>query len=147
MRHRFHSICPYFAMFPESFAERWIQRVTEPGDVILDPFCGRGTTPFQALLMRRRAVACDLNPVAFCVTRAKTNAPNSSNVLRRLTGLEREFKIKDWTIEIDELPEFFSVAFSRITLMQLLYLRKRLHWRTSETDCMISALILGKLHG
>ena len=25
MRHRFHALCPYFAMFPESFAEYWIK--------------------------------------------------------------------------------------------------------------------------
>lgn len=75
MRHPFHAICPYFAMFPESFPERWIEELTEPGDVVLDPFCGRGTTPFQALLMGRHAIASDINPVAYCVTRAKLRAP------------------------------------------------------------------------
>ncbi len=53
MRHRFHSICPYFAMFPESFPEKWIDKLTNPGDTVFDPFSGRGTTPFQALLMNR----------------------------------------------------------------------------------------------
>ena len=34
MRHRFHSICPYFAMFPESFAETWISNLTKRGDTV-----------------------------------------------------------------------------------------------------------------
>ena len=72
-RHRFHSLCPYFAMFPERFAETWISRLTKPGDRVLDPFCGRGTTPFQSVLMGREAIACDINPVASCVSKAKTN--------------------------------------------------------------------------
>ena len=59
MRNRFLSLCPYFAMFPESFAETWIERLTSPGQVVLDPFCGRGTTPFQAVLMNRRAIGVD----------------------------------------------------------------------------------------
>src|SRR5260370_33378460 len=71
MRHRFHALCPYFAMFPESFASTWIERLTKPGEVVLDPFSGRGTTAFQALLMRRRAIACDVNDVASWPRRAK----------------------------------------------------------------------------
>ena len=98
MRHRFHSLCPYFAMFPESFAERWIARYSKPGQVILDPFCGRGTTPFQALLMGRRAIACDTNSVAYCVTRAKTNAPALSSIRRRITQLEQSFRARAWSV-------------------------------------------------
>src|SRR5437867_9643348 len=91
MRHRFHALCPYFAMFPESFAAHWIATLTQPGDVILDPFCGRGTLPFQALLMGRLGVGVDVNPVAYCISRAKTCAPPLAAVRRRLTRLERDF--------------------------------------------------------
>ena len=74
MRHRFHALCPYFAMFPETFVEEWVGRLTKRGDLVVDPFCGRGTTPFQSLLMGRRAFAVDISPVAYCITHAKTNA-------------------------------------------------------------------------
>lgn len=147
MRHRFHSLCPYFAMFPESFAGKWIGRLTEPGDVVLDPFCGRGTMPFQALLDGRRAVGCDVNPVAYCVTKAKTSAPRPSAVKRRLTLLERDFEPTVWERARRRLPRFFHRAYTPYTLRQVLYLRDRLDWRRSKTDCMIAALVLGALHG
>lgn len=147
VRHRFHSLCPYFAMFPETFAEKWIDRLTKPGEVVLDPFCGRGTTPFQALLMKRKALACDVNPVAYCVTRAKTNAPDRSSIRRRITSLEREFDSRAWENARVGLPPFFRHAYSSQTLRQLLYLRNRLNWRESFVDCMIAALTLGSLHG
>ncbi len=147
LRHRFHAICPYFAMFPESFAETWIRRLTKPGDVVLDPFCGRGTAPFQAVLMGRDAIAGDINPVAYCVTRAKTNAPAARAVRRRLTILERAFSWRDWEHERRALPEFFHYAFDRATLRQLLYLRRSLHWSRTNVDSMIAALALGSLHG
>ncbi len=147
MRNRFHALCPYFAMFPESFAETWIDRLTKPGDVVLDPFCGRGTAPFQALLMDRRAVGNDINPVAFCLTKAKLGAPVKSSVLRRVGELERGFDMRSWEPRRRVLPKFFHLAFSRSTLRQLLYLRATLDWRRSRVDAMIASLTLGSLHG
>ena len=40
MRHRFHSTCPCFAMFPETFVEKHLAATTFAG-VVFDPFCGR----------------------------------------------------------------------------------------------------------
>jgi hypothetical protein len=134
-------------MFPESFAERWIEALSQPGETVLDPFCGRGTTPFQALLMGRRAIAGDINPVAYCVTRAKTNPPPLGSLRRRITFVERRYDAAKWTRVITTLPEFFHFAYSPSTLAQLLYLRATLNWRRSAVDTMIAALVLGSLHG
>lgn len=147
MRHRFHALCPYFAMFPESFAGRWIQDLSRPGDIVLDPFCGRGTAPFEALLRGRSAVGCDINPVAYCVSRAKMNAPPAAVVRGRLTKLRNGFKLQKWEPSAAGLPEFFRYAFSPLTLSGLLYLRACLRWERSDVDCMIAALVLGSLHG
>ena len=147
MRHRFHSLCPYFAMFPESFVETWVGRLTKPGAIVLDPFCGRGTTPFQSLLMGRRAVGSDINPVAYCITRAKTNAPTAKSIRRRITELEKQYSFRKWESARRRMPEFFHFAYSMESLRQLLYLRHKLNWEENDTDCMIAALVLGALHG
>lgn len=147
MRNRFHALCPYFAMFPESFVETWVDRLSRRGDTILDPFCGRGTTPFQSLLMERRAIGCDVNPVAYCVTRAKTSAPSIASVRRRLTYFENRYDPQDWERDRRRLPLFFRRAYQPQTLRQVLFLRAMLKWQASEVDCMIAALVLGSLHG
>ena len=150
MRHRFHAICPYFAMFPENFAERWIVELSKPGQFVLDPFCGRGTTPFQAMLLGRNAVACDTNNVAFCLTRAKTNAPTLDEVLERIQKLEDGYDRAKRNVKeegIRELGEFFHLAFAKGVLSRLLYLREALRWKEDHRDCMIAALLLGALHG
>jgi hypothetical protein len=134
-------------MFPERFAQHWISEMSAPGDLVLDPFCGRGTTPFQALLQDRRALASDTNAVAYCVTRAKINAPSKARVLRRLAQLRRDYDPTAEAQRTQPLPEFFGFAFAPTTLNQLLYLRRRLRWRTSDTDAFIAALLLGSLHG
>ncbi len=147
MRHRFHALCPYFAMFPESFAERWICELTAPGDVVLDPFSGRGTTALTAVLLGRRAVACDVNDVAYCLTRAKTSPPPLCRVLQRIDRLADEFDGRKWRTGTEALPDFFQMAFHGRTLQQILCLREKLDWRKGRTDTMIAALALGSLHG
>lgn len=97
--------------------------------------------------MGRGALACDINPVAYCVTTAKTNAPRAKAVRRRITELEKGFDHKSWEGQRRKVPEFFHYAYTRATLRQLLYLRSSLHWEDNETDGMIAALILGALHG
>jgi len=140
-------MCPYFAMFPEGFAEEWIERLTKPGDTVLDPFSGRGTTALQALLMGRKAVACDVNDVAYCLTKAKTNAPPLRSVFRRLTRLKKGFDRRSWWRVAANQSEFFHFAYAPRTREQLLYLRKVLRWQSSPVDAMIGALVLGSLHG
>lgn len=134
-------------MFPESFAKQWIEQLSERGDVVLDPFSGRGTTPFQALLSGRAAIGNDINPVAVCLTRAKTNAPRLSAVKQRITSLETRFVSARENTEAAGLPRFFAHAYAPATLKQILFLRHSLRWRTSAVDCMLAGLVLGSLHG
>jgi hypothetical protein len=150
MRHRLHSICPYFAMFPETFAAEHITAWTEPGNWVLDPFSGRGTTLFQGLLMDRRAVATDTNPVAYCLTAAKAALPTLADLLRELDQLAGAFgrsRSAARRAARKSLPEFFGRAFYWTTLEQVLFLRATLCWRDDPTHTFIAALVLGCLHG
>ncbi|MBV9139806.1 MAG: hypothetical protein JO115_02590 [Pseudonocardiales bacterium] len=152
MRHRFHSMCPYFAMFPESFAESWIEELTQPGDLVLDPFSGRGTAPFQALLMGRAAVGGDINPVAYVLTRAKLRSPSLRQLLARIDELEEKSRVavrQRESIDGDqgENRDFFELAFAPRTLVQLCYLRKELQWSSDDLDAMVAAVTVGCLHG
>jgi hypothetical protein len=134
-------------MFPEQFAEQWIERCTWPGQTVLDPFSGRGTTPFQAVLMNRNAIGNDVNPVAFVLTGAKVDSPTQRSVEHRLWELEQSYRPEGSEAERLALPSFFKRAFHHTTLRQILYLRRNLNWKTSRVDRFIAALSLGALHG
>ena len=145
-RHRFHSICPYFAMFPEAFVRRNVLAWSKRNDVVLDPFSGRGTTVFESLLNGRRALGCDTNPVAVCLSKAKADPPALDDVLERISILETG--CRRFTSRAQEVTdEFFTLCFHEVTLRQLLFLTKKLDWRASRVDCFIAALALGCLHG
>jgi len=134
-------------MFPEAFVRRNVLAWSERGDVVLDPFSGRGTTVFESLLNGRAAIGCDTNPVAFCLTKAKADPPALREVLERIGALERGFRRFKSSKAPELTDEFFTLCFHEMTLRQLLFLRKKLDWRGDRADCLIAALALGCLHG
>ena len=50
------------APFPERLAERLIKLYTWPGDLVLDPFLGSGTTAVVCERLKRRWIGCEINP-------------------------------------------------------------------------------------
>jgi hypothetical protein len=150
MRNRLHSLCPYFAMFPEEFVREHVERFTEPSDYVLDPFSGRGTTILESLLLERNAVAVDLNPVAYCISKSKAELPSLKQVQTRLDNLKTEWgqiKKRSWVRMRDQMDRFFHRAFYHTTLLELIFLRQKLRWKSDPIDRFIAALVLGSLHG
>ena len=149
-KHKLHALCPYFAMFPHTFARTQILKHTNPDDLILDPFSGRGTTLLEGLLLNRNAIAIDINPLAACITYAKARTPSLADTDKALDSLQAEYRKTDAVPlreEQAELPLFFSHAFHPKTLREILFLRNRLCWRNNDLECFITSLILGSLHG
>ena len=69
-----HCYHRYPAKFIPQVARRLIEEHSGPGDVVLDPFMGSGTTLVEALVAGRRARGLDINPAALIASRAKTRA-------------------------------------------------------------------------
>ncbi len=150
MNHRLHALCPYFAMFPPRFVREHLLAYTKRGDVVLDGFSGRGTTLLESLLNDRQAIACDINPVAFCISAAKANPPSLTELLREIERLElccRRQSKERLELERRRLPQFFRRAFHPETLRQVLFLRSTLDWRRTKLHRFVSALASGHLHG
>ena len=137
-------------MFPERFARDRIELFTEPGERVLDPFCGRGTSVLEALLVRRIGLGIDINPVAYCVTAAKANVPDESSLISEIDELELRYGEKEGDAARDRcalLPTFFWRAFHSETLPQIVFLRSVLNWKGNPVHRFLAALCLGCLHG
>jgi DNA modification methylase len=48
--------------FPRALPDRFIRQYTNPGDLVLDPFCGVGTTVRVAAELGRRAIGFEIDP-------------------------------------------------------------------------------------
>lgn len=140
--HSFNPMCSYMAMFPPRIPHYFIQKFTRRGEVVLDPFCGRGTTPLQACAEGRIGIGVDLNPLAHLLTAAKVDAPERDELLARVEDHESDM----FYGEIDDVPDKIRMLFHDHTLSQLVYLRGTL--RTDDPcDRFILATITGALHG
>jgi hypothetical protein len=72
---RLHQLSPYIGKLKSTIARDLIVSYTNPGDVVLDPFCGSGTVPLECALARRQPLGADVNPYAYVLTRAKLHPP------------------------------------------------------------------------
>ena len=77
----------YPARFSPEFARSAITTFTKPGDVILDPFMGSGTTLVEALASGRNAIGSDISSLAHFIAEVKTTLLSKRDVV----------EIRNWT--------------------------------------------------
>ena len=170
-----HPMCSYLASFPAALAHAFIGRYSRRGDVVLDPFSGRGTTPLQACAEGRIGVGNDLNPLAHLLTASKVEPATAAETATRLAALRLGWAASsaEWlalaaavladggdppTVSVpragsrssadrsETVPKEVAVAFHPRTLGQLLYVRTVLQ-RGDRTDRFLAAALTGILHG
>ncbi|MEA2875553.1 MAG: hypothetical protein QOF14_749 [Hyphomicrobiales bacterium] len=67
-----HSFYKYPARFSPAFARAAIEAFTEPGDLVLDPHVGGGTSLVEAIAAGRHAIGIDISELAEFVATVKT---------------------------------------------------------------------------
>lgn len=67
-----HALHAFAAKFPPQLPRTFIEQLTHPGDTVLDPMMGSGTAVLEAMLLGRRAVGVDIDPLAVRLCRVKT---------------------------------------------------------------------------
>lgn len=115
--HSIHEVS-YRACFKPQLPEFFIKRLTEPGDVVLDPFMGRGTTPVEAALNGRVAYGNDINPLSTLLTRPRLRAPSYGDVQKALAAI-------DWNRSA-ETPDGLLAFYHPETLRLICVLREHL---------------------
>lgn len=147
--HALHATCTYLGSLPPALAHDLVARWSRPGDVVLDPFAGRGSVPLQACLERRVGVGIDRNPLAAVLTGAAIDPPTTREVTDRLAHLRIDWT-RDrptWTAEAASMAAALPASFFHpVTLAQLLFVREALD-RSDVADRALLAALAGILHG
>ena len=73
-----HGIHPYPAKFIPQIPSCLVETYSRKGDVILDPFCGSGTTLLETIIRDRQAIGVDVNPIATLISKVKTSCLRDS---------------------------------------------------------------------
>src|SRR5581483_686072 len=120
-----HSLCSYPSKLKPGLAHFLVKLFSLPGEMVLDPFAGAGTVPFEAALQGRRALGIDLSPLAARLTLSKVDPPTQDEVAHALDALATRIaataKHADLSHVEAEVSEFFHPSTCReICAAQLL---------------------------
>ena len=143
--HSLHEIS-YRACFKSQLPEYFIKRYTEPGDSVLDPFMGRGTTPLQAHLMGRRAFGSDINPLCIMLASPRFNPPSLAEIESRLHEIPLD------AADIPAADAQLTVFYHADTLRQLVAYKRWFAARTASglfdnIDDWIRMVCINRLSG
>jgi hypothetical protein len=141
--HSLHAIS-YRPWFKPQLPRFIVQRLTQLGEVVYDPFMGRGTTLLEAALLGRIPFGCDVDPLSILLCRPRFSPPTLDQVSRRLAEID--------FADADELPEELLVFYHPKTLREVCALKKYLLGRqaTSQLDAIdewIRMVALNRLTG
>lgn len=131
-----HAIHAFPAKFPPQLPRLFIESLTEINDLILDPMAGSSTTLLEAVMLDRRAVGVDIDPLALKIGNVKL-APKA------IAGIEHE-----GLQAVSKAEVYFHKNRSRLkTQLKSRYSKENLefieYWFQPETRLELLALLQG----
>lgn len=136
-----HNHYRYPARFSPRFVRAVIELFTEPGDLVLDPFMGGGTTLVEALALRRNAIGIDISSLAAFVSEVKTTLLSDRDVT----------KLRAWAKHLPEKIHMHRRAIGSALWEEQGYqkhLASKQTWRLRKAieQALLSALNLRPIH-
>jgi DNA modification methylase len=158
--HNFHS---FPAKFPPQLPRKFIEELTVPGDLVLDPMMGSGTAVLEACLSGRRGAGLDIDPLALMLTRAKVTpldarlvAQIGNKILERAELAVRERKnelnqalANRWDSKTREFVDYWFAPETQIDLLALINEIQQIEDAKIRTffELAFSAIIITKSGG
>ena len=142
--HRIHELS-YRACFKPQLPAFFIERLTQLGDVVYDPFMGRGTTAIEAALRGRIPFGNDINPLSRALTEPRINPPSLNEIIIRLSKIPwRKFK----SIRNKELLEFYHPkTLAHIEGLRNWFIKRQSKAVIDQTDRWIRMIAINRLTG
>ncbi len=129
--HNFHA---FPAKFPPQLPKKFINALTFPGETVLDPMSGSGTAVLEAMLLGRRGIGMDIDPLALNLSRVKVTHLDPGNLIRNAESII-ERALHSFQHEKRRLSKTLSIRIDPSTKKFLDY------WFLEETQLEIIALV------
>lgn len=137
--HSLHEVS-YRACFKPQLPRFFIERLTHVGDVVYDPFMGRGTTLLEAALLDRVPAGCDVNPLSQVLVGPRLAPPTLKAVEARLEEIP-------WG-SAGECPQELLTFYHPETLREVCALRTHLlNSSLDDVDRWIQMVAVNRLTG
>jgi hypothetical protein len=134
----------YRACFKAELPRFFIQLFSKAGDVVYDPFMGRGTTILEAALSQRRVIGNDVNPLSRVLTEARLHPPKDDEVLERLGRIRFRNGQK---ADLDLSMFYHKETESEIVCLRKYLMKKRATGSDDHIDRWIQMIATTRLSG
>jgi len=129
----------YWSKKPHDAIQQYIRHYTKPGDLVLDPFCGSGSTALAALLEGRKAIAIDRSPVATFITKNYCTSVDSAELMKAFEELKAKVKPEiDWLYET-RCDRCGGKAITAYTVYSQVFQCSRCLTKVPLFDCIVVA--------
>lgn len=134
----------YRACFKPQLPRFFIEKLTKPGDVVYDPFAGRGTTIVEAALLDRNVIANDVNPLSALLSRPRLFVPELSAVSERLYEIPFTPSLQ---AEIDLSMFYHPATEAELVSLRDYLIARSLNGSSDEVDDWIRMVATNRLTG
>lgn len=82
-----HGLHIYPAKIVPQIARELIAKLSNPSEIVLDPFCGSGTVLVESLIAGRSAIGTDINTLALLLAKVKTTPLSKVEIIRKMNSI------------------------------------------------------------
>ena len=151
-----HSLCSYQGKLRPSIAHHLVNTFSDRGDLVLDPFSGSGTVPYEAALLNRRSIAFDISDMSVAISNAKLkncSFKRCEEIINELAIYISKNEISEKSLKDSEEVTFNKTIqeyFEKETFKEILKARDFFMSTKNLEDpnwCLIFSSMLHILHG
>lgn len=153
--HNFHSICSYQGKLKPSIAHHLVKTFVPEEGLILDPFSGVGTIPFEAAIAGKTSFGIDISLPAYYISQSKVSIPISNECNNYIEKLK--LFIESNEVDSNELQEVKNFGFNKKlseyyeerTFKEILLARRFIknNYPKTASEMLVVASLLHILHG
>ena len=140
--HSLHQVVAYPHSMRAEVAGFLVRKYSKRSSIVLDPFCGSGTTGLEANMLGRVAFLSDVNPLAVAIARPKLDAADLAEVTLGLQAVSLRRPV-----EMGPYGEVFKHFFEAETFREVVNLRAVLASKEDRVSNFIRLIALSLLHG
>ena len=134
----------YRACFKPQLPKFFIEWLTEKGDIVYDPFSGRGTTMLEAALLGRNVIANDINPLSRILSEPRLLIPDLKKLEEHLNNIETDMNSE---AEIDLSMFYHPKTEAEMVSLKNYLKQKKENNKEDELDLWIRMVATNRLTG
>ena len=134
----------YRACYKPQLPRLFIEKLTQPGDIVYDPFGGRGTTAVEAALLGRRVINNDINPLSRILAQPRLTLPDPGAVEVRLAEIPLTGTVQD---ELDLSMFYHADTEGELRALRMWLIERQSEGTEDDLDRWIRMVATNRLTG